>query len=86
MPLALARKSQRVAHEMHATALRRGSVHLRDRRLEPEMRVADHQLHAAKSAAGQVAQELQSERLGFARANGDADDFPYATRLTATAN
>ena len=39
---------QRIPHPMNATALPRGTEHPTDRRLQPLMRVRDHQLHARR--------------------------------------
>jgi site-specific DNA recombinase len=47
----------------------------RDGRLEPGVRVGDHQLHAVEPAALQAAQELHPEGLGLGGADGEADDL-----------
>ncbi len=41
------------------------------------MRVRDHQLHPAQPTPRQAAQQVGPERLGFTRADGHAQHFPY---------
>lgn len=63
---------------VHATALPRGAQDPADRRLEPLMRVGDHQLHAREAALEQLLEEGGPERLGLARAKVQADNLPSA--------
>jgi len=63
---------------MHSAALPARVKHLRDRRFQPEVGVGDHKLDPAQTASSEITQELEPERLGFARADRQAHDFPYA--------
>jgi len=81
LTLALVRERESVAHEVHSTALPRRGKDLRDRRLEAEMRIRNHEFHATESAPREIAQELQPERFGFARANCNTKDFPYTVNV-----
>ena len=47
------------------------------------MCVGDNELDAAKPASREIAQELQPERLSFARSNGYTDNFPYTISVVA---
>jgi hypothetical protein len=48
---ALSGMRQRIPHEMHTGALQGGAEHAGDGRLQPLVRVRDHQLHAPQAAA-----------------------------------
>ena len=71
---------QGVAHEVHATALPCGVQHFGDGRLDAFMGIRDHQLDAAQTAPGELAQELRPEGLGFRRS-----DIQRPSLLTPTA-
>jgi hypothetical protein len=64
-PALLAGMGQDIAHEVHAATLPGGMQHLGNRRLEPLMRIRDHQLDAAQAAPGQRTQKLGPEGLGL---------------------
>ena len=49
--------------------------HPGDRRLQPFMRIRDDQLHAFQAALDQALEESRPERLGFRRADVQADDL-----------
>src|ERR1700727_2009517 len=59
---------QRIAHEVHATALPCRADDPLDGGLQPFVRVRDHKLDAAQAASGQALQEVRPEGLGFRRA------------------
>ena len=66
---------QRIAHEVHATALPCRADDPLGGGLEPFVRVRDHELDAAQAASGQALQEVRPEGLGFRRANAEPDDL-----------
>jgi hypothetical protein len=84
-PAVLAGMGQHIAHEVHPATLPGGVQNFGNRRLEPLMRIRDHQLDAAQAAPGQRAQELDPEGLGL----GGPIVMPSTSRrpslLTATA-
>lgn len=74
---------QRVAHEVHAAALPSGVEHLADGGLDALVRVGHNRLDAAQAAAGELAQELRPECLGFGRANVHAENLAVAVTVDA---
>ena len=76
--LVLAGVAAQVAQEVHGAALPRRAEHLRQRRLQAGVRVADGQLHADQAARDEAAQELAPERLGLRLADVQADDLAPA--------
>ena len=72
---------QRVAHPMDPTPLPRGAEHAADRRLEPLVRVGDHQLHAAQAAPEQALEEGRPEGLRLRRSDVQAHDLALAVRV-----
>jgi hypothetical protein len=58
---------QRIAHEVHATALPCRADDPLDGGLQPFVRVRDHKLDAAQAASGQALQEVRPEGLGLRR-------------------
>ena len=54
---------------------------LRDRRLDPLVRVGDDQLHAPKPSPCQLSQEVGPERLGLGGADVDPQHLPSAVRV-----
>src|SRR5580700_6973357 len=63
---------------MHPAPLPRRREDLRNGSLQSEMRVGNHELHAAKSPTRQAPKELRPKRFGFARADRHAEHFTYA--------
>ena len=69
-------RGQHVAHEVHAAALpARADEHRRDRRLQAEVVVGDHELHAAEAASAEALEERGPEGAVFAVADVDAQHF-----------
>ena len=66
---------QRIAHEVHATALPCRADDPLDGGLQPFVRIRDHQLDAAQAASGQALEEVRPEGLGFRRADAEPDDL-----------
>src|SRR6267143_2047204 len=64
-PAVLAGMGQDIAHEVHPATLPGGVQDFGNRRLEPLMRIRDHQLDAAQAAPGQRAQKLDPEGLSL---------------------
>ena len=56
---------------------------LGDRGLQPLVRVGDHQLDAAQTTAGELAQELGPEGLGLRRADVQPEHFAAAVAVDA---
>ena len=70
---------EHVAHEVHPAALPGcADEHRADRLLEPEVVVADHELHAGEAAGAQTLQERGPEGAVFAVADLDAQHFTVA--------
>ena len=63
---------------MDGAALPGAVERLRDRGLEPGVRVGDDQLHTVEPALDQAAEEAAPERLGLALADVEADHLPVA--------
>lgn len=82
-PAALAGMRQDVAHEVHAAMLPGSIEHLGDGSFDALMSVGDHQLYAAKPAAGELAQERRPERLGLGRADIHAQNLAPAVTVDA---
>jgi len=68
---------------MNPAPLPCGIEQLGDDGLDPFMRIRDHQLHAAQSAAGKLAQECHPERLGFAVTDIHPENLPPAIAVDA---
>jgi len=68
--------TEAVAQEVHGAALPGAAEHLRDRRLQARVGVADRQLDADQAACDEPAQELGPERLGLGLADIDREDLP----------
>ena len=77
----LADAGERVAHEVHATALDGRSEHLGGCCLQPLVVVGDNQTGAAQAAIGEGAQELVPEDLGFTGLGGNAQDLAPAIQV-----
>jgi hypothetical protein len=60
---------------MDRAALPTAAEHLRQRRLQSRLGVADRELHADRAARDQRPQELAPERLGLGLADAQADDL-----------
>ena len=73
--LILARMAEAVAEEVDRAALPGAAQDLRDRRLQPRVRVADRELHADQAACDQASEELGPEGLGLGLADVDAEDL-----------
>ena len=84
-PATFAGVRQGIAHEVDATALPTGAQQLGDRRLDPFMRVRDHQLHPAQAPARQLAQEGGPEGFGLRGADVHAQHSRRPSLLTPTA-
>jgi len=69
---------QDIAHEVHPATLPGGVQDFGNRRLEPLMRIRDHQLDAAQAAPGQRAQKLDPEGLGLGGADRHAQHLAPA--------
>jgi len=74
---------RQVAHRVHPATLPGHVQHLGDSRLQPLMGVGDHQLDPAQATAGERAQELGPEGLGFGGADRHAEDFTSAVAVDA---
>jgi hypothetical protein len=85
-PALLAGMRQDIAHEMHAATLPRGVQYFGNGRLEPLMRVRDHQLDAPEAAPCQRAQKLGPESLGLGGADGDAQHLASAIAVDGDGN
>lgn len=66
---------KRASLEMDAAALPSGGEHPRRRGLDAFIRIQDHQLHAAETAANEVTEELSPERLGLGCADRHAQNL-----------
>ena len=66
---------ERVAHEVDPAALPGGADDAGDGRLQPLVRVRDHQLHAPEAAADEILEEARPERLRLGGADVQADDL-----------
>ena len=77
---------KRVAHEVHPATLPGGMQHFGDRRLDPFVAVGDRQLDATQATAGELAQEVGPERLGFRRADVHAEHLAAAVAVDADGN
>ena len=73
--LALLHVRQGVAHPMNPASLPGRAEHAGDRQAQPVMGVGDHQLDAAQPALDQALDEARPERLGFRRADAEANDL-----------
>ena len=62
--------------KVHGEALARRAQHLRQRRLQARVGVADRQLDADPSSGNEASEELAPERLGLGLADVQADDLP----------
>jgi len=69
---------ERLAEEVHRAALPRAAEHLRDRGLEPGVRVGDDQLHPRQATLDQAAEEAAPEGFGLGLADIQADHFTVA--------
>jgi Histidine kinase-like ATPase domain len=76
--LVLAGMAEAVAQEVHGAALPAAAEDLRDRGLQPGMRVGDGQLHADQAALDQTTQEAGPERLGLGLPDIDREDLAPA--------
>jgi hypothetical protein len=76
----LAGMRQDIAHKVYA-ATRPGGVQYFGSRLEPLMRIRDHQLDAAHAAPCQRAQKLGPEGFGLRGADRDAQDLAPAVAV-----
>ena len=79
-------RCQHVAHEVHATALPAGMQHFGDGGLDAFMGIGDHQLDAAQTTAGELAQELSPKGLRLRRPNIHAEHFAPAVAVDADRN
>jgi hypothetical protein len=70
--------AEQVAEEVDGAALPGAAKHLRDRRLQAGVGVADAQPDAVQPTSPQAAQELAPEALGLGLANVQADHLPAA--------
>src|SRR2546421_11854131 len=68
------RQGSNVAHEVNPAALPGGVEHLADGGLDALVGVRDHELDAAQTAAGELAEEGAPERLGLGGAGIHAED------------
>src|ERR1700760_1625089 len=75
--------SQNVAHEVNAATLPGGVEHFADSRLDALVRVRDHELDAAQTPAGELAQERGPERFGLGRADVHAEHLAPAVAVDA---
>src|SRR5437016_13519537 len=75
--------SQRVAHEVNATALPRGVQNPGDGGLQPFMSVRDDELDAAQTPPGELAQEVSPEGLGLRGADRQAQHLAPAVAVDA---
>ena len=73
--LVLARVPEAVAQEVDGAALPAAAEDLRDRRLQPGVRVADRELDAGQAALDEASEELGPERLGLGLADVDREDL-----------
>ena len=69
---------QRIAHPVHSAPLPGRAEDAGDGGLEALVGIGDDQLHALQSATDEVLEEGRPERLGFARADVQADDLALA--------
>ena len=76
--LVLAGVPEAVAEEVDGAALPGAAEDLRDRRLQPGVRVGDRELDADQAALDQAAEELGPERLGLGLADVDREDLAPA--------
>lgn len=74
---------QQVAHQMHPAALPGRTQHSGDGALQSFMGVGDHQLHTAQTAASELAQKRDPERLRFGSADVQAEHFTPAILVDA---
>jgi hypothetical protein len=81
--LVLAGVAEAVAEEVHRAALPRRADHPGDRRRQPRVRIADHQLHAGQTARDKRADEVGPERLGLGGTHVQADDLAPAALVHA---
>src|SRR5712675_826568 len=72
---------QDIAHKVHAATLPGGVQYFDNRRLEPLMRLRDHQLDAAHAAPCQRAQKLGPEGFGLGGADRDAQHLAPAVAV-----
>jgi hypothetical protein len=72
-----------IAHEVNAAALPCRAQHLGDSGFEAFVGIGDHELDASQSPAGQLAQELRPDRLGFGCANFHAEHLAPAVGIDA---
>jgi hypothetical protein len=61
---------------VHRAPLPRSAEHLRQRDLQPRMRIADRQLHTDQAASHQAPKKLTPEGLGLSLTDIQADDLP----------
>ena len=78
--LVLADVPAEIPEAVHGAPLPGRAQNLRQRRLQPRVRVADGQLHAGEATRHKAAQELPPERLGLGLADIQTDDLA-ASRL-----
>jgi hypothetical protein len=67
--------AETVAQEVDRATLPRAPEHLRDRRLQAGVRVADGQLDADQAALDQAPEELGPERFGLGLADVDRENL-----------
>ncbi|GIU95168.1 MAG: hypothetical protein KatS3mg012_1625 [Gaiellaceae bacterium] len=70
--------AERLAQDVHRAAPPGTAEHLRDRLLQPRVRVGHDQLDALKAALDERAQEAPPEGLGLALAHIQTDHLPVA--------
>jgi len=81
----LVRMGQDVAHEVDAAALPCGAKHPSDSGLNALIGIGDHQLHASEASAGQLAQELDTDRLASEVSISMPSTSRWPSALTPTA-
>src|SRR4051794_16815943 len=67
--------AQAIPEEVHGAALPAAAEDLRDRGLQPGVRVGDRQLHADQAAFDQAPEKAGPERLGLGLADVDREDL-----------
>jgi hypothetical protein len=77
------RVPEAVPEEVDRAALPAAAEDLRDRRLQPGVRVADGELHSGPAALDETSEKLGPERLGLGLADIDRQDLPSTDAPTS---